>query len=167
MDDNRKALSLCRNLLTSRGYRLTAPREAVISVLAATDTGEHLTAEAIYQKVHSLGLSVGLTSIYRSLDLLVHLGVANKFDFGDGRARYELEEGPRGVPHHHHLVCDSCGLIIDYHEFINEERSLVERTEEWLSENYGFMISRHVMNFHGLCSVCKQKGQQWPPGSTR
>lgn len=33
------------------------------------------------------------------------MGLVLKFDFGDGRARQELSEGPRGTKHHHHLVC--------------------------------------------------------------
>lgn len=151
-----ETLPLCRSVIKARGYRLTAAREAVVGILASAGTGEHLSAEDIYRRIHGSPPAVGLTSVYRTLDLLVHLGVADKFDFGDGRARYELAESPRGVPHHHHLVCDSCGLIIDYHEFMDEELRLVKRTEEWLSQRYGFQITGHVMNFHGLCAACKK-----------
>jgi Fur family ferric uptake transcriptional regulator len=149
-----KALSLCQKALQDRGYRLTAAREGVVRVLAEAKAGEHLSAEEIYRRVGAGNRAVGLTSIYRALDLLVHLGVMYKFDFGDGRARYELTEGPRGIPHHHHLVCAGCGTILDYHEFIDEELSLIRRTEEWLSERYRFKITGHMMSFHGLCSAC-------------
>ncbi|MEW6139023.1 MAG: Fur family transcriptional regulator [Thermodesulfobacteriota bacterium] len=151
-----KILPLCRKLLKARGYRLTNAREAVLGILADAEIGAHLSAEDIYRMMQNNRLSVGLTSIYRSLDLLVNLGIADRFDFGDGRARYELAEGPRGVPHHHHLVCDNCGIVIDYHEFTDEELRLIKRTEERLSEKYGFRITGHVIKFHGLCSACKR-----------
>jgi len=159
-----KALPLCHKILKDRGYRLTTAREEVVRVLADAKAGEHLSAEDIHKRIGAGSRTVGLTSIYRALDLLVHLGVTYKFDFGDGRARYELAEAPRGLPHHHHLVCAVCGMIIDYHEFIDEELRLIRRTEELLSERYGFKITGHMMSFRGLCSACRGK-EALPEGS--
>ena len=85
------------------GYRLTLGREAILDVLSKTD--DHLSAEDIYMKIHPKHPGVGLTTIYRTLDVLSNLGMVYKLDFGDGRARYEFAEGPKGAHHHHHLVC--------------------------------------------------------------
>ncbi|MEI7449727.1 MAG: Fur family transcriptional regulator [Desulfomonile sp.] len=161
-----QALVLCHKLLKRRGYRITTGREAVVSVLAAAGMGEHLSAEEIYIKVHSSIPAVGLTSVYRTLDLLTNLGVVSKFDFGDGRARYELAEGTRGVTHHHHLVCTGCGTIIDYDDFIDDELSLIRRTEKGLAKKFGFKINGHVIQFLGLCADCNGKGGEEPSGST-
>ena len=85
-----------------RGLRFTVPREAVIQALSTS--GEHLSAEDIYMAVHEKYPAIGLTTIYRTLDILIRMGVVLKFDFGDGRARYELTEAYSEKKHHHHLI---------------------------------------------------------------
>ena len=86
-----------------------------------------------------------------------NIGLVYKFDFGDGRARFELAEGPRGKDHHHHLVCTGCGRIVNYRDFIDEEVALLKKTEEGLSKNYNFAITNHLIQFYGLCEGCRKK----------
>lgn len=137
------------------GYRITVPREAILEVLSKTS--EHLSAEDIYMEVHKTHANIGLTTIYRTLELLVHMGLVFKFDFGDGRARYELSEGPKGTRHHHHLVCTNCGRVIDYTDFIDDEIELLSRTEKGLSRKFSFKINNHLIQFYGLCDKCQNK----------
>jgi len=139
----------------SHGYRLTAPRQVVMNVLSRTS--DHLSAEDVYFKVQKVYHNIGLTTIYRTLELLVQMGLASKFDFGDGRARYELSDGPKGYKHHHHLVCTNCGRIIDYTDHIKEEMELIKQTEEALSRKFNFKITNHIIQFYGLCSKCRDK----------
>lgn len=134
------------------GYRLTTPRESILDVLSKTS--KHLSAEDIYLEVHNIYPTIGLTTIYRTLGLLVQMGFVSKFDFGDGRSRYELSMGPKSVGHHHHLVCTSCGRVIDYTDFIEEEKELLSKTEKELSKRYNFKISNHLIQFYGLCDEC-------------
>jgi Fur family ferric uptake transcriptional regulator len=137
------------------GYRITVPREAILDVL--NRTSEHLSAEDIYMAIHKTHPNIGLTTIYRTLELLVHMGLVFKFDFGDGRARYELSEGPKGTRHHHHLVCTKCGRVIDYTDFIDDEIELLSRTEKGLSKKFNFKIANHLLQFYGLCEKCQNK----------
>ena len=137
------------------GYRMTVPRQAILDVLSRTS--RHLSAEDIYMTAHKIYPNVGLTTVYRTVELLVQMGLVFKFDFGDGRARYELSEGPKGERHHHHLVCKNCGRVIDYTDFIDEEVELLNQTEKGLSKKYDFDITNHLIQFHGLCSECKKK----------
>ena len=137
------------------GYRLTLAREAILEVLAKSEG--HLSAEDIYLKVHPKYPNIGLTTIYRTLDILSDLGMVYKFDFGDGRARYEFAEGPKGKQHHHHLVCISCKRVIDYTDFIDDEIELLNQTEKGLSEKYNFKITNHLIQFYGLCEKCSAK----------
>ena len=138
------------------GYRLTVPRQAILDVLSKTT--EHLSAEDIYLAVHEAHPSVGLTTVYRTLELLIQMGLIFKFDFGDGRARYELVEGPKSIGHHHHLVCTVCGRIVDYTDFIDEEIDLLKQTEKGLSKKYKFKITNHLIQFYGQCDACQNKG---------
>ncbi|PIU83954.1 MAG: ferric uptake regulation protein [Elusimicrobia bacterium CG06_land_8_20_14_3_00_38_11] len=135
------------------GYKVTVPREAILEVLSLTD--KHLSAEDIYLAVHKKYPAIGLTTVYRTLDILVSIGLIYKFDFGDGRARFELAEDSKGKKHHHHLICTKCGRIIDYTDFIDDEFELLQLVEKGLSKKYNFKISGHLIQFCGLCDKCR------------
>ena len=137
------------------GYRMTVPRQAILDVLSRTS--KHLSAEDVNIAVHKAYPNVGLTTVYRTLELLVQMGLVFKFDFGDKRARYELSKGPKGERHHHHLVCTDCGRVVDYTDFIDDEVELLNKTEKGLSEKYDFKITNHLMQFYGLCNICRKE----------
>jgi Fur family ferric uptake transcriptional regulator len=139
--------------LRESGYRLTEGRKEIINIL--TDTKEHLSAEEIYFRVHKNYPAIGLTSVYRTLDVLVNMGVIQKFDFGDGRFRYEIINGENKG--HRHLICTKCRKIINYNNFIEEETELLKKTEKELSEKYKFEINSNLIQFYGLCPECRQK----------
>jgi len=136
------------------GYRLTIPREVILDVLSKTS--KHLSAEDIYLEVHKSYPVVGLTTVYRTLELLTNMGLISKFDFGDGKARYELSIGPKGTRHHHHLVCSECGRVIDYVDFIDDEKELLGQIEKGLSKKFKFKITNHLIQFYGLCEKCNK-----------
>jgi len=131
------------------------PRQAILDILSKTL--KHLSAEEVYLAVRKVYPAIGLTTVYRTLEILVQMGVVFKFDFGDSRARYELSKGPKGIKHHHHLVCTSCARVIDYTDFIDDEVELLQRTEKGLSKKYNFKITNHLIQFYGLCDKCKNK----------
>jgi Fur family ferric uptake transcriptional regulator len=133
------------------GYRMTKPRQMVFKVL--TKTTEHLLAKEIYLDIQKKHPDIGLTTIYRTLEILAKIGLINKFCIGDGQSRYEL--GWDFKEHHHHMICRNCGKIIDYKDFINEEITFFNRIEKFLSKNYKFAISNHEVFFYGTCDSCK------------
>ncbi len=137
------------------GYRMTKPRQSIMDVLGKT--AEHLSAEDIYLAVHKFYPNIGLTTVYRNLELLVDMGMVVKFEFGHGKAKYELadEYGKKG--HHHHLVCKKCSKIIDYSDFMKDEVQFLQRTEKGLSAKYDFQITDHLIQFYGYCNRCREK----------
>ena len=137
------------------GYRMTVPRQAIMDVLQKAK--EHLSAEDIYLEVHKLFPQVGLTTVYRTLELLTEMGMVFKFDFREGRSRYELIESSNKEDHHHHLVCTECKRIIDYNEFIDDELEFINRAEKGLSKKYNFEIKNHIIQFYGICDKCRKK----------
>ena len=136
------------------GYRITIPRQVILQVL--DESKKHLSAEDIFLRVHQIYPNIGLTTVYRTLELLVSMGLVFKLDFGDGRARYELTRGDGSMSHHHHLICTNCGRIIDYAEFVEEELELINKTRQELEKKYGFEIRNHTLQFYGLCNKCKK-----------
>ena len=139
--------------IKNSGFRLTAPREAILDVLSNTD--KHWGADEIYMEVHSEHPEIGLTTIYRTLELLEQTGIIVKFEFGHGRAKYELTEEYSEKKHHHHLLCIKCRKIIDYSDFVNEELEYIKKVEKGLTRKYRFNISNHMINFYGVCPDCK------------
>jgi len=132
--------------------RWTVPREVILALLSRTT--EHLTAKDIYGALYSLYPGLGLTTVYRTLELLHRLGFVHKVAAGDGQSRYALKREDRG-DHHHHLICTKCGKIVDYRDFVQEELELVKKTEESLAKKHNFVITDHNIEFLGLCEECR------------
>ena len=132
--------------------RWTVPREALLNLLSRTS--KHMTAKEIYAALHRLYPGIGLTTVYRTLDLLSQMGLIHKIDIGDGQSRYEFSAGEK-KEHHHHLICTNCGRIIDYTDFIDEELELVKKAEKNLAQKYNFLIKNHNIEFYGLCANCR------------
>jgi len=117
-----------------------------------------LSAKEIYAALHRKDPSIGLTTVYRTLDLINSLGFIHKIIMSKGQARYEFRSD-KPDDHHHHLICTRCDRIIDYSEFEKEELDLIKRTEARLSRKYKFQIVDHSIEFYGLCDECRQKAE--------
>ena len=134
--------------------RWTTPRDAVLALL--NKTTDHVSAKDVYLKLQREFPGVGLTTVYRTLDLLNRAGVVAKINSGDGQYRYEQSAaGEKG--HHHHLICTSCGKILDYKDFEAEELELIRKTEAVLATKFGFEISGHNIEFLGKCEICRSR----------
>jgi len=118
---------------------------------------EHISAEDIYLAVHKKYPHVGLATVYRTLDLFERMGMVSKLQFGDGRNHYELAEEIAHQGHHHHLVCTNCKRVIDYDDFVVEEKKFLQKVEKTLSRKHRFHIAGHAIQFHGTCSRCAEQ----------
>jgi Fur family ferric uptake transcriptional regulator len=134
-----------RDTLERDGYRLSAPRSAVVETLATL--GCSVTAKEIADRLHERGEDVGVASIYRTLDLLDRLRLARRVDAAEGVARYEPID-PSGE-HHHHLVCERCGEVVAF-----EDRDL-ESAIESLSRRVDYAIDAHEVTLRGQCPGCR------------
>jgi Fur family ferric uptake transcriptional regulator len=131
--------------LNEAGYRNSSGRRAVVEALG----GEHcaVSARDIEERLRKCGRDVGRATIYRSLEQLDELHLVSRVEVGDGTARYE----PRlpGGEHHHHLICDSCGVVEPF-----EDEDL-ERAVKRLSRNVDFRVDEHDIVLHGACGRCR------------
>jgi Fur family ferric uptake transcriptional regulator len=145
---------ILRHRFKGHASRLTAPREAILEFLSSSS--EHMSAKEIYSSLHRSYPGLGLSTVYRTLDLLARMGIVDKIAIGDGQSRYEFKSREKDE-HHHHLICTGCGEIINYSEFLDEELRLVKKTEEKLAKKYNFIIQDHNIEFLGICEKCKGK----------
>jgi len=137
-----------------QGYfsRWTIPRESILDLLKRTS--KHMSAKEIHAALYKFYPGIGLTTVYRTLDLLVRMGIINKLTFGPGESRYESKSSGKNT-YHNHFVCTECGKIIDYDDFTDKDLELIKRTEDILSKKYDFKVLDHNITFYGLCKDCK------------
>ena len=132
--------------LAGAGYRASGARAEVIDGLA--ELGCSVTAREIADLLRERRSGVGLASIYRTLDLLDRLGLVQRFEVGEGVARYEPAHP--GGDHHHHIVCDSCGRVEAF-----EDEGL-EQAIDSLSDRVSFGVVAHDVTLHGECPTCRE-----------
>jgi len=143
-----------QNRLQGHGSRWTASREAILQHLSRTD--KHLSPKEIFAAISKRYPGIGLTTVYRTLELLDRMGLIYKLRIGDGQVRYEFIHMDKDH-HHHHLICSQCGKIIDYTDFVDEELELIKKTESALARKYDFVINNHNIEFHGFCAKCRKR----------
>jgi Fur family ferric uptake transcriptional regulator len=131
-------------VLAEEGYRLTPQRMMIISAIEESD--HHISAEEIYAQVVARYPNVNISTVYRTLELLKRLNLVTETDMGEGRVRYH----PADKGHHHHLVCQQCGEIIDLDE------SLLDPLKEALYKQYGFTAELRHLAILGRCAKCSE-----------
>jgi Fur family ferric uptake transcriptional regulator len=131
--------------LLAKGLREGGARRAVVEALGAHDCC--LTAQELLDKLRASGRAVSIASVYRILDLLTSEGFVQRIDLGPGMSRYEPIRP--GGEHHHHLVCDACGVVEPF-----EDREL-ERALARVEQRSGYDIALHDVALHGACHNCR------------
>ncbi len=139
------------SVLNGNGYKITEPRRVVMDYLLRCKGHPH--AKKIFNAIHRHHPDIGLTSVYRTLDLLTELGLIKRLLFKDGNYRYELKSDESN--HHHHLICIKCGKVIEYNDFLEEEVKLFDNMKKKLSEKFDFHITDHEVKFFGICNDCR------------
>lgn len=104
-------------------------------------------------ELHDLvGSTVPLSSLYRSLSVLTDTGVLSAQHGSDGVIRFELAEWFTG--HHHHLVCTSCGRVVDVAPSVDQEETM-EHLVKQMARAEGFAVSGHRFEIEGTCPACR------------
>lgn len=129
--------------LRAHGYKLTAQRLAVLQVLR--EGNEHLTPAEVLDRGRKIYSRLGMTTVYRTLELLRNLGFVRRVH-GAERCRAYAEAREQDG---HHLVCQACRRVVDFPcSGLNE---LIERT----ARRTGFAVESHLLELAGLCPACQ------------
>lgn len=126
----------------STPVRQTRQRTAVREVLGGLD--EFKSAQQLHDLLRASGQSVGLSTVYRSIQFLVDAGEVDLLVNDDGETVYRK----CSAEHHHHLVCRKCGSTV---EIAGPD---VEAWAERVSAQHGFTEVSHTMEVFGLCASC-------------
>jgi Fur family ferric uptake transcriptional regulator len=106
--------------------------------------GGFASAQEVYQLMQREGQSIGLTTVYRSLQSLVNDKIVDLLRRDDGEAIYRL----CGETHHHHLVCKGCGDTVEI------EGGAIEKWALNVAKEHGFREVGHTAEIYGLCQKC-------------
>lgn len=140
-------------LLRRQGLSVTHQRLAVYRCVLEDDS--HPDAERVFDRVRRRVPTISLGTVYKALDTLEELGVVAQVDASRSATRYEAVIDP-----HHHLVCESCGRILDLHA---PEYSVLRPA----SPVEGFEVLSCSVQFRGVCRVCSghRKKRASAPGA--
>lgn len=132
-------------MTTSRspsGPRATKQRAAVAEVLDGVE--DFRSAQDLHGMLRQRGHAVGLSTVYRTLQILADNGEIDVLRTADGEAVYRrCSQG-----HHHHLVCRQCGRTIEV------EGPAVERWADKVASQHGFTDIAHTLEIFGTCAAC-------------
>jgi Fur family ferric uptake transcriptional regulator len=131
--------------LRDAGFRLTSSRLAVLEALE--NGGHHPSPAEVLEQGRRICPALGRATVYRTLELLMELGLLRPVYLGDGVLRVACVEGG-----HHHLVCLNCGDALHFDECLVGDLGLV------LAERFDFQIKGHMLEFYGLCEKCRCDG---------
>src|SRR5437879_10019606 len=133
------------------GQRLTPQRMAVAEVLARSP--KQASAQELYDRVRRKHPYIGRATVFRSLDMLVHAGLAQRLERpGHVSAYVWCEPG-----HHHHLICTTCRIVED----LGEES--VAPLVESISRQRGFRVDHATLDFYGECRNCSSRSRSSLP----
>ncbi|AWB91533.1 Fur family transcriptional regulator [Aeromicrobium chenweiae] len=127
--------------LREASLRVTRPR---IAVLAAVHEHPHADTDAIIEAVRSTSGGVSHQAVYDVLKALTSAGLLRRIQPAGATARYEVRVGDN----HHHLVCRSCGTIVDVDCAVGEAPCLTA------SDHHGFVVDEAEVVYWGICPEC-------------
>jgi len=125
--------------------KTTAQRELIVDVFLSGNTGaSHVSIDELLASVRLRNPKVGYATVYRTVKHLLDAGLAASRQFGDGQTRYEVAGSDS--PHHDHLICQKCRLILEF------EEPEIERLQDSVAARLGgFKVIQHKLELYGLC----------------
>ena len=127
--------------LRQAGLRVTAARIALLETVRA---GDHLDVDTIANRVRDRLGSISVQAVYEALHALTAAGLIARIEPAGHPARFEGRVGDN----HHHIVCRSCGTVVDVDCVVGEPPCLTA------SDDQGFTIDEAQVIFWGLCPDC-------------
>jgi Fur family transcriptional regulator, peroxide stress response regulator len=129
-------------VLRQAGLRVTPQRLAVAREVM---NRQHPTAAEVYEAVHTQFPTMGLATVYATLNTMSRCGLVRPLPFADA-VRFDANVSP-----HANLICTSCGRITDFEGCIDLLGQLRDRTQQ----GAGFALDAEQLDLYGTCSSCK------------
>jgi len=123
---------------SGKRFTITSQREIVLRIIYESD--DHPDIDEIYLRARKVDQKIGIATVYRTVSALVEVGIIEKLDFKDGKARYEEAATCK---HHDHLIDIDTNEV---HEFFNEE---IEKLKQEIAKKMGYELIHHRLDLYG------------------
>lgn len=143
---------ILESVFSELGQRTTMPRRLLTEELSRLAlSGEGFTAEGLWHELQKTSPSIGRATIFRAVKQLTERNVLDCIDFSDGTRLYRVCGGRvnQENDHHHHLACNRCHRITDFH-FCLPEAQL-----EKIGAEADFVVQGHALTIYGVCQHCR------------
>jgi Fur family transcriptional regulator, ferric uptake regulator len=137
--------------IAERGLKHSRQRDHIAETFLAM--GGHVSVEELVARVRRVDPRISVATVYRTMKLLAECGLAVPRQFGGSQTRYEAAAGRE---HHDHLICTSCGEIV---EFANEK---IELLQALVARRHGFEVASHKLELYGRCARCRAGREATP-----
>ena len=125
-----------------KGRPVTSQRKLLLSIIKKA--GGHISAKELYRRASSKHESISLATVYRTLQLFKKLGIVEERRLGQVYCHYEA----KNAADHQHLVCKSCGEVIEF------QSPLIEKLIEELKGEHDFNLTKVELYLEGYCQEC-------------
>lgn len=132
--------------LKENGYRLTAPRQAVVETIASSQ--QILSPMDVYERARRQYPRLGLVTVYRTMEKLEELGCLQRVHLPTSCQGFV----PAATGHQHLLICEQCGMAI----YFSGDSEKMDTLIEDVAENSGYTIRDHWLQLFGLCENCRR-----------
>lgn len=136
-------------LLQGAGLRLTPQRLAIAHEVLMQD---HPTAADVYEAVRVRFPTMGLATVYATLNVMVERGLLRPLAF-ENAVRFDANVTP-----HANLICTACGRITDYDGCDDVLLALKDRA----ASDQGFMLEQQRLDLYGRCGACSASSAARP-----
>lgn len=123
--------------------RVTRQRSTIRQLFAAMD--EFATAQQVHELLRARGETIGLATVYRTLQSLSEAGELDAVRQPEGEVAYRRCEQ---TGHHHHLICRNCGRAVEV------SATQIEEWADAIAREHGFRDAGHELEIYGLCDQC-------------
>jgi len=131
--------------LKENGYRLTAPRQAVVKVIASSEYV--LNPLDVYEQARQRYLRLGLVTVYRTIEALEQVGLLQRVHQPSGCQGFiSAFKG-----HQHLLICEQCGRV----EIFSGDADRIEKIIGQVESQSGYAIHDHWLQLFGQCKKCQ------------
>lgn len=124
--------------------RMTNQREIILDELKKS--GQHMSADELYDKVRRIIPRISLATVYRNLEILAELGIVAKLEIGGRQKRFDYD-----VSGHDHIYCTRCHRV-DNIELNREQLPAVAPEGK-----HGYAVTGYRLEFAGICPRCQKK----------
>ncbi|MBV7363903.1 transcriptional repressor [Actinomycetaceae bacterium TAE3-ERU4] len=129
--------------------RMTRQRAAIEKQLAETD--QFKSAQNLHDDLKANGHTIGLATVYRTLQSMALAGEVDVVRTEEGEAMYRR---CIGYEHHHHLICRECNKTVE----ISSEA--IEKWVQAVAAEYGYVDVEHTADLVGCCTQCAERTEE-------